>query len=272
MSWNLKGSYVETCSCELMCPCNLSFDHGATYDFCRVTLVFNIREGEIEGTDIGGMKVAAIADTPKVMTEGNWRLGVFVDERATDEQFDKLVQVFGGQLGGPMAALAPLIGEMLGVERAAIEVGDDGLRHSVRVGDVIEFEIEDIVPFGVETGEPVRFAGMFHPVGVGPHDGGGEALADQRLRHRVRGQDRAVEVRVLLGCLTADRPCRTELARARGSRARVRRGARPARARRAAVRAGRPRLVVDGRPDAGHGQRAVDRRWERSGGSSASGS
>ena len=122
MSWNLKGSYVETCSCELMCPCNLSFDHGATYDFCRVTLVFNIREGEVEGTDIGGLKVAAIADTPKVMTEGNWRLGVFIDEQATDEQFDKLVQVFSGQLGGPMAALAPLVGEMLGVERAAIEV------------------------------------------------------------------------------------------------------------------------------------------------------
>src|SRR5206468_7012361 len=51
MSWNLRGSYVETCSCELMCPCNLSLDHGATYDFCRVTLVFDIREGEIEGTD-----------------------------------------------------------------------------------------------------------------------------------------------------------------------------------------------------------------------------
>jgi hypothetical protein len=49
VAWSLKGSYVETCSCELMCPCNLSFDHGATYDFCRVTLVFNIREGEIEG-------------------------------------------------------------------------------------------------------------------------------------------------------------------------------------------------------------------------------
>src|SRR5437762_3996141 len=135
MSWNLRGSYVETCSCELMCPCNLSFDHGATYDFCRVTLVFNIRQGDIEGTDIDGMKVAVIADTPKVMTEGNWRLGVFVDDQATDEQFDKLVRVFGGQLGGPMAALAPLVGEMLGVERAAIEVHDDGLRHSVRIGD-----------------------------------------------------------------------------------------------------------------------------------------
>ena len=165
MSWNLKGSYVETCSCDLICPCNATFDHGATYDYCRVTLVFNIREGEIEGTDIGGLKVAAIADTPKVMTEGNWRLGFFIDERASDEQADKLQQVFTGQLGGPMALLGPLVGEVAGVERVPIDVQDDGVRHSVRIGDVIDFEIEDIVPFGVETGEPVRFQGMFHPAG-----------------------------------------------------------------------------------------------------------
>ena len=165
MSWNLKGSYVETCACELMCPCNLSLDHGATYDFCRVTLVFNIREGEIDGVRIGGLKVAAIADTPKVMTEGNWRLGLFVDDKANDAQFEKLVQVFSGQLGGPMAALAPLVGTVLGVERAVIQVDEDGLRHRVRIGDVIDFEIEDIVPFGVQTGRPIRFDGMFHPVG-----------------------------------------------------------------------------------------------------------
>src|SRR4051812_5337210 len=164
MAWNLTGSYVETCSCELMCPCNLSLDHGATYDFCRVTLVFNIREGTVEGTDITGRRVVLIADTPKVMTEGNWRLGVYVDDGAGDEEFDKLVKVFGGQLGGPMGALAPLVGEVVGVERATIEVRDDGLVHSVRVGDTIDFEIEDVVPFGVETGEPVRFRGMFHPV------------------------------------------------------------------------------------------------------------
>jgi len=42
---------------------------------------------------------------------------------------------------------------------------DDGLRHSVRIGDMIDFEIEDIVPFGVETGEPARLTGIFHPVG-----------------------------------------------------------------------------------------------------------
>jgi len=164
MAWNIEGSYVETCSCDLICPCNATFDHGATYDYCRVTLVFSIRTGEIEGTDVSGLTVAAIADTPKVMTEGNWKLGVFVDDHASDEQMDKLVQVFGGQLGGPMAGLVPLVGEMLGVERAPIQVIDDGVRHSVRVGDAIDFEIQDIVPFGVETGEPVKFQGMFHPV------------------------------------------------------------------------------------------------------------
>jgi hypothetical protein len=164
MAWSLKGSYVETCSCELMCPCNLSFDHGATYDFCRATLVFHIREGDVDGTDIAGTRLAVIVDTPKVMTEGNWRLGVFVDEQASDEQADKLVQVFSGQLGGPMAGLAPLVGEMLGVQRVPIEMVDDGVRHSVKIGDAIDFEVEDIVPFGVETGEPIRFQGMFHPV------------------------------------------------------------------------------------------------------------
>jgi hypothetical protein len=164
MSWNLRGRYVETCSCDLICPCYASLDLGAVYDFCRVMLVFDIEEGHVDGTDIGGRKVAVIADTPKVMTEGNWRVGVFIDDQASDEQADKLAAVFSGQLGGPMGAVVPLVGEMLGVERAPIHVDHDGTSHSVRIGDAIDFEIEDIVPFGVETGEPVRLTGMFHPV------------------------------------------------------------------------------------------------------------
>ena len=165
MAWSLKGSYFETCSCELMCPCNFSFDHGATYDYCRVTLVFDIRDGDIDGTDVSGRKLALVADTPKVMTEGNWRVGIFVDEDTSDDQMEKLTAVFGGQLGGPMAGLAPLIGEVLGVERAPFVVVEDGLKHSVRIGDAVDFEVEDIVPFGIETGEPARLVGVFHPVG-----------------------------------------------------------------------------------------------------------
>jgi hypothetical protein len=165
MSWQLEGSYFETCSCDVVCPCTASLALGATHDRCKVTLVFHVQNGEVEGIDVSGLTVAAVADTPKVMSEGNWRLGVFIDGAASDEQADKLGAVFSGGLGGPMEALGPLLGENLGVERAPIEVQEDGLRHSIRIGDAVDFEIEDVVPFGVETGEPARITGIFHPAG-----------------------------------------------------------------------------------------------------------
>src|SRR5205085_9208870 len=138
MAWKLNGTYFETCSCEVVCPCTASLALGATYDRCRVTLVFNIVDGDVDGTDVSGLKVAAVAGSPKVMSDGNWRLGVFIDAAASQEQADKLTAVFGGQLGGPMEALGPLVSENLGVERATIEVHEDGLRHSVKIGDGID--------------------------------------------------------------------------------------------------------------------------------------
>ncbi len=165
MAWNINGSYIETCSCDFFCPCNFSLANGADNDYCRVALVFNLTEGDVDGTDVGGLAVAAIADTPKVMTDGNWRLGVFIDENASDDQAEKLLGVFSGQLGGPMEALGPMVGENLGAERARFAIHEEGLRHSVKVGNAIEFEIEDVVPFGIESGEPARIAGIFHPAG-----------------------------------------------------------------------------------------------------------
>jgi hypothetical protein len=165
MSWKLEGSYFETCSCNVVCPCTASFTLEATLDRCRVTLVFNVKQGEVDGTDVSGLAVAAVADTPKVMSDGNWRLGMYIDANASDEQAEKLGGVFSGALGGPMEALGPLVGENLGVERAAIEIQEDGLRHSIRIGDAVDFEIEDVVPFGVESGEPAKLTGIFHPVG-----------------------------------------------------------------------------------------------------------
>lgn len=163
MAWKLSGTYFETCSCEVVCPCTASFSLGADYERCKVVLVFNVAEGEVEGTDVSGAKAAIVADAPQMMTDGNWRVGVFLD--ATDEQAEKLGAVFGGQLGGPPAALGPLLGEQLGLERATIDVSEEGLRHSVRIGDAVDFEVEDVVPFGVEDGTPVKLAGVFHPAG-----------------------------------------------------------------------------------------------------------
>src|SRR2546429_10019586 len=131
MSWQLEGSYFETCSCDVVCPCTASLALGATKDRCNITLVFNVKSGEVEGTDVSGLTVAAVVDTPKVMSEGNWRLGVVIDEAASDEQAEKLGAVFSGALGGPMESLGPMVAENLGLERAPIEVQEDGLLHSI---------------------------------------------------------------------------------------------------------------------------------------------
>jgi hypothetical protein len=165
MSWQIEGRYFENCSCEVVCPCTASLALGADYDHCRVALVFHVDSGEVEGVDVGGLTLTAVVESPKYMNEGNWRLGVLIDDAASEEQAAKLGAVFGGQLGGPMAALGDLIGEQLGVERVAMEFASENGRHSLIVGDRGTLSVEDVVPFGVETGEPARLVGIFHPVG-----------------------------------------------------------------------------------------------------------
>src|ERR671910_1556436 len=163
MAWKLEGTYFETCSCEVVCPCTASLTLGADYDRCNVTLVFNVVDGQIEGTDVSGLRVVAVGDSPKVMTDGNWRLGMFIDDAASDEQAEKLGAVFAGQLGGPMAMLAPLIGEMLGVQTAPIQYVEDGRRHRVRIGDEVDITVEDFVPPQTPEGPVEQLTGMFHP-------------------------------------------------------------------------------------------------------------
>ena len=164
MAWRLEGRYFENCPCDVPCPCTASFDLGSDTERCTPILVFHVDSGEVDGVDVSDLSVVAVADAPKVMTEGNWKLGVVIDEDASDEQAEKLGAVFGRHLGGPMAALAPLIGEPLGVERAAIEFHSEGLDHSVKVGDT-EVAVKDVVPFGSDGSEPVKLDGVFHPAG-----------------------------------------------------------------------------------------------------------
>lgn len=164
MSWNVQGRYFENCSCEAPCPCVASMTLGADYDRCKFVLAFHVDSGEVEGIDVSGLSVAVVGDTPKRMDEGGWRLGLLIDQRASGEQAEKLAGVFSGQLGGPMQALAPLLGEVLGIEQAPIEFAAENGHHTLEVGGAGRLEVDDVVPFGVETGEPARLAGIFHPV------------------------------------------------------------------------------------------------------------
>ena len=162
MAWTLDGTYFENCNCTWVCPCTVtSLTATATQERCQVALVYHVDRGSIEGVDVSGLSVGVVADTPQMMTDGNWNLGLIVDEAASQEQADALAGVYSGQKGGPMAALAPLVGKILGIERAPIEYMSDGGRHSVRMGDGVAIEVEDFVPEGLR--EPTRLQNVFHP-------------------------------------------------------------------------------------------------------------
>lgn len=165
MGWHFEGTYVESCSCEVPCPCVASMALGADRDYCRLVLGFNIASGDIEGTDVGGVGCTLIVDAPKLMTDGGWKVGLYISDDASDEQAEALGRVYSGALGGPPAALGPLIDEFLGVERVPMEFRDDGRIHSLKIGDAVDIEVEDVVSFGSETGEAAEYRNVFHPAG-----------------------------------------------------------------------------------------------------------
>jgi hypothetical protein len=164
MAWKLERTYFENCNCEAPCPCSVSLDSGADYDRCQLLFAFRIDSGEVDGVDVSGLCAAIVGDTPQRMTEGNWRLGLVLDAAASDEQAEKLGTVFSGQLGGPTSALGPLLGELLGVERATFDWSEDGLDHRVRIGDAVDMRAEDLVPMGSDSGRPAQVTGVGHPV------------------------------------------------------------------------------------------------------------
>jgi hypothetical protein len=162
MAWRLDGTYFESCSCDAVCPCTWSaLTAEATLDRCRALLAYHVRSGQIDGVDVSGLSFALFLDTPPVMSAGNWRVGVYLDDAASDAQAEQLGAVLSGQRGGPPAMLAPLIGEMLGVEIARITFTEDGRGHHVRIGDAVEVGVEDFV--ALEGQDPVQLTNVFHP-------------------------------------------------------------------------------------------------------------
>ena len=164
MTWELTGTYFEHCPCDLVCPCTTSSaTRPADVERCTVVLAFNVQRGQVEGLDVVGRTVVLAVDAPRLMSEGGWKVGMYVDDGATDEQFAALGAVFTGQRGGLWAALSPLIGTVLGFERAAIAYVDDGRVHRLTVGEVIDMEIEDWIPPGGEEVATLTGMTMFAP-------------------------------------------------------------------------------------------------------------
>lgn len=117
--YQLEGSLLEVCSCNTLCPCWIGEDPDD--GTCEAVIAYNITSGKIRGVDVSGLTLVGVALIPGNILEGNWREIVFVDDRASDEQMDAMVDCFTGKLGGPLGDLAQLVGELVSVERAKIE-------------------------------------------------------------------------------------------------------------------------------------------------------
>ncbi|MFL6672484.1 MAG: DUF1326 domain-containing protein [Massilia sp.] len=119
MSYHLEGRLLEVCNCKVLCPCWIGEDPDNST--CDTIIAWRIDKGTVDGVDVGGNTVAAVAHVPGNILQGNWRAAIFLDENASKEQEDALLKVYSGKAGGPVAQLAALIGEVVSVERAPIK-------------------------------------------------------------------------------------------------------------------------------------------------------
>ena len=139
MNWHLNGKFYESCSCTFVCPCTWSnMNQAATNDYCRAALAFSITTGDIDGTDVSGCSMFMIIDTPPNMAEGNWTVGLIIDEKASDAQVDAVSKICSGDVGGPMELAAALVGNFAGIERANIEINKQAMSFSVAAGALFE--------------------------------------------------------------------------------------------------------------------------------------
>ncbi|WP_332813256.1 DUF1326 domain-containing protein [Ramlibacter sp.] len=163
MSWHISGEYMETCNCAYLCPC-LSSNLAArpTEGDCKAAVAMRIDRGEKDGTQLDGLSFIVMLQSPGPMGAGNITVGLIVDERATDSQAEAIGAIASGAAGGPMAALAPLVGRMAGMERSPIRFEADRLTRAVRAGELVDQACEGVP--GANPEQAISLENTGHPV------------------------------------------------------------------------------------------------------------
>ena len=139
VQWQISGEYCEACSCDSVCPCPTSgLAARPSKGHCDAGLVFRVEHGQHSDTKLDGLSFAILLHTPGPMIQGNWTVGVILDERASTEQREALTAIASGQGGGPIAALGPLVGRFAGAEAKPITFEMNGMRRSVSIPGALD--------------------------------------------------------------------------------------------------------------------------------------
>lgn len=163
-AWSISGDYMETCNCALVCPCaTSSMAATPTEGDCKAAVTLRISKGSKDGVVLDGLTFIVMLHSPGPMGKGNMTVGLIVDERASQAQVDAITAIATGAAGGPMSALAPLVGRFAGVEKRPIVYESRGLNRAVRAGELVDQACEGL-PSPVAPGEAIVIDNVAHPV------------------------------------------------------------------------------------------------------------
>ncbi len=163
-AWQITGDYMETCNCSFLCPCiTTNLTAVPTEGDCKAAVALRIHKGSKDGVSLDGVKFIVMMHSPGAMGAGNMTVGLIIDDRASDQQVEAITAIATGAAGGPMAALGPLVGKIAGTERRPISFEADGLKRTVRAGDLIDQACEGM-PSAVAPGEAIAIDDTAHPV------------------------------------------------------------------------------------------------------------
>jgi hypothetical protein len=134
--YQVQGTVIEACDCDTLCPCYIGED--PTNGACQAIFAYHIDSGQISGIDVSGLTVVAVVETPGNMDVSNWRRTLLVDDKGSHDQLVALGDAFEGRLGGPLADLAGLVSEAVGVFEAPISYSAAGGEGTLSVGDKVQ--------------------------------------------------------------------------------------------------------------------------------------
>jgi hypothetical protein len=148
-TYDVEGRLLEVCTCNTLCPCWIGEDPDP--GTCDSILGWYVDRGTVQGVDVSDRCICVSTHIPGNVLAGNWKVAVLVDDRCSDEQQTALLNVFTGQLGGAVADLAALIGEVVAIERAPITFDVVDGKGYLKMGDVAEARL---VQYLGATGKP----------------------------------------------------------------------------------------------------------------------
>ncbi|HZM92817.1 MAG TPA: DUF1326 domain-containing protein [Vicinamibacterales bacterium] len=164
-AWNISGQYVETCSCDFVCPCILGqMAVRPSKGSCTFAMAMQVERGSFGDVPLNGLTFIVLGMTPEEMGKGNWSVGLVIDERATAAQRDAITAIASGAAGGPMAPLSGLIGKFLGAEQAPIRIEQDGKKFTVTAGKLVDMAGEGAMGIDPNATEPMYLENTGHPV------------------------------------------------------------------------------------------------------------